>query len=113
MTLPRSKTASLRKAIGIIVLLGIGILAWVGFRQMREAKEYSAQAALASEIQSNLVFLHYNGTAFPHSLSELPLRYPDGGNASLLNRFQYTSFGTACTVRTRMPFANKDTEWSF
>ena len=113
MTAPRPKESSPVKIILCVALLGIGILGWSGFRQMRQARDYSAHAALAEEIRSNLVFLSYSHAPFPRSLSDLPLRYPDGGDSSLLRRFDYSSSGTNCTVRTRFTYEKEDTVWSF
>jgi hypothetical protein len=101
------------KVVFAAVLLGIGILGFSGLRQMRQSRDYSAHAALNAEIQSNLVFLSYSHGPFPRSLSDLPLRFPDGGDSALLSRFEYSSSGTSCTLRFRLPFAKEDTVRSF
>ncbi|MCC6695180.1 MAG: hypothetical protein IT365_06075 [Candidatus Hydrogenedentes bacterium] len=59
----------------------------------------SAQAALQVEIDRLLSAVPPGGT-YPSSLQELPLTYPDGGDASLLSQFEYTSDGKSCTLRT-------------
>jgi len=101
------------KIMGLVFFAALVVFGVIMFRQMRGASDYSAHAALAAEIQSNLVFLSHSGSPFPRTLAELPLRYPDGGDTSLLRRFEYSSSGTGCTVRTRLPYADTDTIWSF
>jgi hypothetical protein len=113
MTAPRPKTSWVAKAVLSFVLLGVGILGWIGFQQMRESRDYSAHAALSAEILSNLTVIAYDKRRFPDTLSDLPLRFPDGGDASLLRRFEYSSSGTSCTLRTRLPYTEKDSVWSF
>ena len=101
------------QAVGMVIFSCVVMAAWIGLRQMRQASDYSAHAALSAEILSNLVFIGYSDQPFPRALSDLPLRFPDGGNASLLRRFEYSVSGTNCTVRTRLPYADRDTVWSF
>jgi len=63
------------------------------------AADYSAHAALAHEIWEQLAAVP-QGQAYPNSLNELRLSFPDGGHTLLLNRFEYRSNGTNCTVST-------------
>jgi hypothetical protein len=61
--------------------------------------DYSAHAALTKEICTLLEEIP-RGQPYPDSLSELELRFPDGGDESLLERFEYSPTATTCTVRT-------------
>ena len=101
-------------AFGLVfaVFLVGGVL-W--FFESQRVKVDSAHSALTAEIVSNLTFISSSERPFPGSLSELPLRYPDGGDSSLLSYFSYSSAGTSCTVRTRRPFGNEkqDHIWTF
>ena len=47
------------------------------------------------------------GEPYPALLAELRLTYPDGGDSSLLSRFEYQRTATNCTVRTVLD----DKEW--
>jgi hypothetical protein len=88
-------------AYRIAVLLCIGIPAAIFWRKAETAGDHSAHAALASDICGQLAAIS-GGEAYPKSLSKLRLTYPDGGDASLLRRFTYTSSVTNCTLRTRI-----------
>jgi hypothetical protein len=63
------------------------------------AAESSAHEALAYEICDRLAAIP-PGQPYPGSLAELPLSFPDGGDYSLLDRFEYRSSGTSCTLKT-------------
>ena len=71
------------------------------FRQRSRALDYSAHAALTKEICESLEALPAGGP-YPHSLSQLRLTHPDGGDSSFLQRFTCTSTGTSCVLRTRL-----------
>jgi hypothetical protein len=73
------------------------------------AADYSAHAALNKEICNYLAAVPA-GQPYPESLSELPLTYPDGGDASLLERFEYRSTGTSCTLKTVLEWGGTDRE---
>lgn len=97
----------------VFVVFMVGGILW--FFESRRTKVDSAHSARTAEIVSNLTFISYSRRPFPDSLSELPLRYLDGGDSSLLPYFSYSSSGTSCTVRTRRPFGNEkqDRVWTF
>ncbi len=63
--------------------------------------DQSAQAALDKEISDQLAAIP-PAQSYPDSLSELDLTYPDGGDSSLLSRFEYYSNGQSCSVRTEL-----------
>jgi hypothetical protein len=79
----------------------VGWLAWDRFREADATAQYSAQAALLVEIEGLLEDIH-EGQAYPASLEELLLTYPDGGDASVLNLFGYETNGKSCTLRTKL-----------
>jgi len=85
-------------AVMLLLLAGVVTLGW---RESRTAARYSAQAALTSEILDSLSKVP-PGARYPDSLSQLLLKFPDGGDASILRLFVYQSSGTSCTVRTRL-----------
>ncbi len=101
-----------RRTRGIVVkLLLVAVLTVVAFQvgrwvqtELQEADalaQHSAQAALLGEIESLLRAVPEGGE-YPRSLDELPLTYPDGGDASLLELFYYESDGTHCRFVTRL-----------
>ena len=85
--------------LALILLLILG--GWVvnTWRNAAEAADQSAQAELAKEIWDQLAVIP-PGQTYPKTLSELRLTYPDGGDSSLLSRFEYHSSDRGCTVRT-------------
>ena len=101
MTAARSKTEVTIWTVLAVFLLSLAVVVTLGWRESRAATKYSAQAALTSEIFDSLRAVP-PGTRYPDSLSQLLLKYPDGGNDSLLRLFVYQSSGTSCTVRTRL-----------
>mgnify|MGYP001436990208 CR=1 FL=1 len=86
-------------AIAMIPLLILGGLVVNTWLDAAWAADQSAQAALDKEISDQLAAIP-PGQSYPDSLSELDLTYPDGGDSSLLTRFEYLSSGQSCTVRT-------------
>ena len=82
-----------------LMLLGIGAAATKLFRVANAAVDYSAHAGLTSEICDTLAGVP-PGQHYPAALSQLQLRFPDGGDPSLLSRFVYTSNGTNCMLGT-------------
>ena len=86
-------------AIAMIPLLILGRLAVNTWLDAAWLADKSAQAALDKEISDQLAAVP-PGQSYPDSLSELDLTYPDGGDSSLLARFEYHSSGQSCTVRT-------------
>jgi hypothetical protein len=88
--------------IPLVLVLGIGIwLIAVELRSVARAADYSAHAALTQEICDQLAAIP-SGTPYPEKLSDLSLTFPDGGDDSLLDRFEYRSNGTTCTLRTEL-----------
>ncbi len=92
----------------VLVVAAIAVaVGWIGravYHEFQEAEawaQYSAQAALLVEIERYLEAVPAGGE-YPRSLDELPLTYPDGGDPSLLELFEYESDGTRCTLRTRL-----------
>jgi len=83
----------------LVLLVAFGIVTAMAFKSVNRAADHSAHAALTVEICARLESVP-QGNAYPKSLSELRLTYPDGGDSSLLSRFTYYSSGTSCTVRT-------------
>jgi hypothetical protein len=84
---------------GIVLLLGICRWLIPVFREASRAADYSAHAALTEEICERLAAIP-PGQQFPASLQELHLTFPDGGDAKLLEQFEYHSSGSQCTLRT-------------
>ena len=95
----RRSNKSVVWAVALLLLSAFGIVAAVNFRKGEAMADYSAHATLTVEICDRLAAVPH-GQRYPESLSQLRLTYPDGGDASLLNRFIYHSTGTNCTVRT-------------
>ncbi len=85
--------------IVIIPLAVLGIWAVDTWLVVADAADGSAQAALDKEIYDQLAAIP-PGQSYPDSLFELNLTYPDGGDSSLLDRFEYHSTGQSCTQRT-------------
>ena len=67
--------------------------------EARAAADRSAHAALAAEIFKQLAAIP-SPQGYPDTLSDLPVTYPDGGDMSLLQRFDYHRTPTSCTVST-------------
>jgi hypothetical protein len=86
-------------AIVLLLLIVPGILLARTWFQAAAAADYSAHAALTKEIVDQLAAIP-SGQPYPSSLSQLRLTFPDGGDTSLLKRFEYRSDGASCTVRT-------------
>jgi hypothetical protein len=86
-------------AIAIIPLFILGRLAVNTWLEADWTADQSAQAALNKEICDQLAAIQ-PGHPYPDSLSELDLTYTDGGDISLLSRFDYHSTGKSCTLRT-------------
>ena len=99
--MPTKKEKIALWAVLLLVLL-VPILGAVNlWYEASAAADYSAHAALRKEIDDQLAAIPI-GQPYPSSLSELRLTYPDGGDASLLNRFEYRSDGASCTVSTML-----------
>jgi hypothetical protein len=62
------------------------------------AAKHSAIGSLEQEINDQLAAIPTGGS-YPASLAELKLTYPDGGDATLLDHFEYTSTGDRCGYR--------------
>jgi hypothetical protein len=87
-------------AFGMIFLVLIGLGLYVlGIKPANRAADYSAHAALTDEIHDQLSAVP-RGQPYPNSLAEMMLTFPDGGDASLLKRYEYTSDGITCTLKT-------------
>jgi hypothetical protein len=86
-------------AIAVIAALAIVSCVVPVWLEAKTAADYSAQAALNKEI-CDLLAAVPPGQLYPAALSELPLTFPDGGDALLLKRFEYHSTGKTCTLRT-------------
>lgn len=99
MSKPMTKSA----IWGAALLLLVAVAYFVGSTvyQARMAADYSAHAALTEEICRELEAVR-PGQFFPASLSELRLSFPGGSTPSMLSRFNYSSSGTSCTVRTSL-----------
>jgi hypothetical protein len=101
----RVNSPSKKVTVWIVVLLALLLLAGIGAVARKishdadAAADHSAHAALTAEICDRLADVP-DGQPYPPSLSQLQLTFPDGGNASLLGRFTYTSNRRNCTVRT-------------
>jgi len=72
-------------AVMTVVLV---VVAGLNVQNMRQAAADSAHGALWNEIKHQLEAREVTGD-FPLHLSELPLTYPDGGDAELLKKFTY------------------------
>jgi hypothetical protein len=86
----------------ILLLLALGLGIWMcanTLRQADEAADSSAHAAFTQEICDQLAAIPM-GTPYPAKLTDLSLTFPDGGDSSLLNRFEYSSNGASCTLKT-------------
>jgi len=88
-------------ALALIILASAaGYWLYVGaIRPAKRAADYSAHAALAKEICVLLAVVPL-GQPYPNSLTDLDLTFPDGGDHSLLERFEYHSAGTSCKLQT-------------
>jgi hypothetical protein len=95
-------------AIPLILVLGLGTW-WCASMLLRanSLADYSAHMALTKEIHGLLAAVP-PGQPYPESLSELKLTYPDGGDASLLERYEYRSNGTSCTLKTVLAWDGDD-----
>jgi hypothetical protein len=91
---------------GVIVL---GISVWVigQFRTAARVADFSAHAALTKEISDQLAAIPPGGQ-YPSSLKELPLTYPDGGDTTLLERFEYYSTGSQFTLKTVLGWSKEN-----
>ena len=85
--------------IFLLVAAVLTIAIWKTKHEADLAAEMSAQHALFKEISDQLE-VWPAGQAYPTSLSQLRLTFPDGGDASLLKKFDYNSTGTSCSLRT-------------
>jgi hypothetical protein len=90
----------------IAVLLIASRVAPVWF-EAKTAADYSAHAALNKEICDYLAAIP-PGQPYPAALSELPLMFPDDGDALLLKRFEYHSTGKTCTLRTEFAWHERE-----
>ena len=91
-----------KQTLGVLVLLVLIVLAiWAGALLLKANKlaDYSDHATIAKVIFDDLSAIS-SGQPYPPSLSDLRLEYGEGGDASLLNRFDYQSNGASCTVST-------------
>ncbi len=95
------------KTLGLVLL--VFVLMFAAFQAGRfvqdmihaakTSRRNTEQAVVLVEILQHLGSVP-TGSEYPRSLEELPLTYPDGGNASLLPLFLYESGGAHCTLRT-------------
>jgi hypothetical protein len=86
-------------ALVLLPLIVLSISAARVWFEAAELADHSAHEALTHEILDQLSAIP-NGQPYPTNLSQLPLRYPDGGDASLLDRFEYQSDGRSYKLRT-------------
>jgi hypothetical protein len=98
----------------IPLILALAFCAWWAGSQIRDANraanraaDYSAHSALTKEICEQLAAWPA-GKPYPESLADLALSFPDGGDCSLLERFEYRSIGTSCTVKTELVWSETD-----
>jgi hypothetical protein len=96
--------------IGVVLVLALCAW-WVGsaLRSVSRAADYSAHAALAKEICLLLAEVP-PGQIYPESLADLQLTFPDGGDDTMLERFEYHSNGTSCTLKTVLRWDGTDSE---
>jgi len=101
---------NLLRATVLALSLAIGYWLYAGaIRPAIRAADYSAHAALTKEICLLLAAVP-PGQAYPESLTDLHLTFPDGGDHSLLERFEYNSKGTSCTLKTVLTWDGRDAE---
>jgi hypothetical protein len=94
----------------LILALGIGTCLCVAeLRRASAAADYSAHAALTKEICLLLAAMP-PGQPYPESLTDMALTFPDGGDDSLLQRFEYHSTGTSCTLKTVLKWDEANSE---
>jgi hypothetical protein len=86
-------------AVIVMAAIFIGFRMASTWRDAAAAADYSAHEALTTEICDLLAAIQ-PGQPYPASLTELPLTFPDGGDHRLLERFEYHSTGTSCTLKT-------------
>ena len=87
------------RALVLLFLIVLGISGASVWFQAAAAADRSAHAALTHEIVDQLSAIP-SGQPYPPNLSQLRLTYPDGGDTSLLNRFEYQSDGRSYKLRT-------------
>ena len=108
MTTRSSKRATQLTLIAVAIVAGFVL--WRIYSEMALARQMSAENAALNQVIEQLTNWP-TGKPYPDTLSQLGLTYPDGGDATILARFEYRSLGTNCTLRTR--FGEKETVWSF
>ena len=86
-------------AIVCMAAIYLAVMIASAVNEARAAADRSAHAALAAEIFKQLAAIP-SRQEYPNTLSDLALTYPDGGDHSLLERFDYQRTSTGCTVRT-------------
>ena len=86
-------------AVATLLLVILGSWAASTWFSAAAAADHSAHAALMHEILEQLSAVP-SGQPYPTSLSQLSLTYPDGGDSSLLTRFEYQSDGKSYMLRT-------------
>ncbi len=84
-------------AAAVVLLLASQIID--GLQEARRVARDSAQSALWWEIKEELRARDVTGDS-PEVLSELPLKYNDGGRPEMLTLFEYRRDGETCTVST-------------
>jgi hypothetical protein len=96
----RAVTPSRRAVLIAFAVLaaGLSIPAALTFQNAQQAADGSAKYALLREMTAQLEAWPENKD-YPASLSELELTYPDGGDESLLNEFEYRTTGRTCSIR--------------
>jgi hypothetical protein len=97
--MPKSVASWIGVAIACLAVICIAVMIVSTVNAARAAADRSAHMALASEIFKQLAAIP-SPQGYPDTLSDLPLTYPDGGDKSLLKRFDYHRTPTGCTVRT-------------
>jgi hypothetical protein len=93
-----------------VLALFVGYAIYAQFRMAIETAEQSALAALVQEIHDQLAAIPPGGE-YPESLADLPLSYPDGGDAELLKRIEYHRTEVGCYLRSRI--FERDVEYTF
>ncbi len=94
------KPSSSRFATSLAVVVGIALVACLGrvFADAKLVAKESSQRALFTEAVESLSMYHEKHGQYPNSLSDLDLKYPDGGDRSLLLGFSYKSSGKSYSL---------------
>ena len=97
--MPKSVSGWIGVAMACMAAICLAVIIVSTVNEASAAADRSAHMALAAEIFKQLAAIP-SPQGYPNALSDLPLTYPDGGDKSLLERFDYHRTETGCTVRT-------------